>query len=325
MSEVVIRVDSGVEAGLGHLRRCLALAAALAERGLDARLLVPRDEVAVAKASSLGVAAVELHVEPGSDEDIALVREQAAGARALVVDSYAWQPDELAAANELVPTVAVADLGGAFHCSLVVDGGPDAAPPKYAGGQADLLLGPTYALLSRDLWDFDRPTPPAAPRVLLTFGGASGREVAQLAAAVDDATDAEVVVVAGPYADPAEIRELAPRAEVVVAPQTLTPLFAKSSVVVTAGGQTLLEVLRIGVPAVVVEIASNQAPGIAAAAARGAVVDAGLFDEDAPAHVAGAVAKLLADPAERERLATAGRGWVDGRGARRVAQRIAAL
>ena len=325
MNEVLIRVDSGAEAGLGHLRRCLALAAALVERGLDPQLLVPRDEVAVAKARGLGVAAAELDVAPGSDDDLAAVRERAADVRALVVDSYAWHPDALAAANELAPTVAVADLGGAFDCSLVVDGGPDAEPPKYTGSRAELLLGPRFALLSRDLWELERPAPPPEPSVLLTFGGASGRELAQLAAAVEEAAVARVVVVAGPYADPAEIRAIVPGADVVVAPPTLTPLFQTSSVVVTAGGQTLLEVLRIGVPAVVVEIASNQAPGIAAAAARGAVVDAGSFGDDAPARVAHAVATLLADPGERERLSAAGRGWVVGLGAGGVAERIESL
>jgi spore coat polysaccharide biosynthesis predicted glycosyltransferase SpsG len=242
-----------------------------------------------------------------------------------VVDSYAWQPEALAAAEEVAPTVAIADLGGAFTCSIVVDGGPDAEPAKYAGGSSELLMGPGYALLSRDLWELDKPTPPTVPSVLLTFGGASGEELARLAAAVAETTEANIIAVAGPYADADAIRTTAPGSTVVEAPPTLAPLFAASTVVVTAGGQTLLEVLRIGVPAVVVELASNQHPGIAAATARGAVINAGVFDSGAPARVAGVVRDLLADPDARDRLSAAGQGWVDGLGARRVAERIDAL
>jgi spore coat polysaccharide biosynthesis predicted glycosyltransferase SpsG len=325
MTRVVIRADSGAKAGLGHVRRCLALAAALAERGLEPELIIARDKVAVAKAQLSGIVAVEFDVEPGSREDIERVTEHSRGARALVVDSYTWQPEALGAAEEVAPTVAIADLGGAFTCSIVVDGGPDAEAAKYAGGSSELLMGPRYALLSRDLWELDTPTPPATPSVLLTFGGAAGEELAELAAAVAEVTDAAIVVVAGPYADADAIRAAAPTATVVEAPPTLTPLFATSTVVVTAGGQTLLEVLRIGVPTVVVEVASNQAPGIAAATARGAVIDAGVFDSRAPSRVAGVVGSLLTDLARRQELTAAGQGWVDGLGARRVAERIDAL
>jgi spore coat polysaccharide biosynthesis predicted glycosyltransferase SpsG len=325
MTRVVIRVDSGAEAGLGHLRRCLALAAALTERGLEPELIVPRDKVAIAKAKSAEIHAVELDAEPGSNEDLRGVSELARGARALVVDSYAWQPEAFAAVQQVTPTVAIADLGGAFACSIVVDGGPDAAPAKYAGGNAELLVGPRYALLSRDLWELEQPGPPAGPSVLLTFGGGSGEELARLTAAIAATTIGDVVVVAGPYADAEVIRAAAPTAKVVEAPPTLTSLFAAATVVVTSGGQTLLEVLRMGVPAVVVEVASNQAPGIAAATARGAVVDAGVFDAEAPERVAEIVGSVLSDAGTRERLTAAGQDWVDGLGARRVAARIDAL
>lgn len=321
----MIRVDAGAEAGLGHLRRCLALAAALGERGLEPEVLVARDEVGVEKAAAAGVRAVLLDVDPGSAEDARATTKRAHGMRALVVDSYAWSPSAVADAQRVVPTVAIADLGGAFACSAVVDGGPDAAPPKYAGSTAELLLSPTFALLSRELWEFDAAPPPADPTVLLTFGGSAGAELATLAEAVAEETNARVVAIAGPYADPRVIRASAPDVDVVVAPASLVPHFAASTVVVTAGGQTLLEVLRMGVPAVVVEIATNQAPGIAAASARGAVVDAGRFDTDAAPRVARRVSELLGDETARARLTAAGRGWVDGQGARRVAERIAAL
>jgi UDP-2,4-diacetamido-2,4,6-trideoxy-beta-L-altropyranose hydrolase len=325
MSRVVIRVDAGAEAGLGHLRRCLALAAALSERGLRPELIVPRDKTTVAKADEMRIPTIQLDAEPGSGEDIQLVMDRARGARALVVDSYAWEAEELAAGDVVAPTVAIADLGGSFACRVVVDGGPDAAPAKYDGTSAELLLGPRYALLSRDLWELEVTDPPLAPSVLLTFGGGSGADLARLASAIGDSTSAKVVVVAGPYADAEAIRSGNPNVTVVVAPPTLVPLFAASTVIVTAGGQTLLEVLRMGLPAVVVEVAPNQAPGIAAAATRGAVVYAGQFDAEAPGRVARAVESLLDDPRKRDRLTAAGQGLVDGRGAQRVAERIDAL
>ena len=88
---VVLRADGGRDAGLGHVRRCRALAAALAPWA-ECQLVV--DEA------------------PGLES--ALTAARARGAAALVVDSYRVSDDELARARVHVRVTARVDDTGRF-------------------------------------------------------------------------------------------------------------------------------------------------------------------------------------------------------------------
>jgi UDP-2,4-diacetamido-2,4,6-trideoxy-beta-L-altropyranose hydrolase len=102
---------------------------------------------------------------------------------------------------------------------------------------------------------------------------------------------------------------------------SLRDLTAAADLAVGGGGVTMLERCCMGLPAIVMTIADNQAPGTRALAAQGCIVhlgDAG----SAMNHLAAAAAELSADKARRDALSACGRLLVDGWGAARIAEQI---
>lgn len=351
---LVARPDAGPAAGLGHLRRCLTVAGALADLGTATVFVLPAGP-ATALAAAEGFAVEPAAGPPGSEADLAALLAAVArhGAGAVLVDGYAADAAWLDALGQATgPGVHIAVFDDLCReplpCALVVNGGLGAEQLPYRGAPGHdprLLLGAAYAPLRPAFATVGsaRAASGAAagagaagpPRVLVTFGGSDPAGMTPRALAALDlvAGPLAAVAVVGPLAANADaVRAAAAAArhpvEVVVAPPDLPALVADAALALSAGGGTLVELAAAGVPAVAVEVAANQRRGIAALAEAGAVVTAGAAGDPAPGleqRLAAEVAALLADPGRRGEMAAAGRGLVDGQGARRIAEALAAL
>jgi UDP:flavonoid glycosyltransferase YjiC (YdhE family) len=155
-----------------------------------------------------------------------------------------------------------------------------------------------------------------AGRLRVGVGGARGRRGPRIALSVG--------------LDPAAPRARVPRGVAVVQPQAFRRALAGAMVAVVAGGMTLYEACACGTPVVAVPVVPGQrtavrrfvraglAAGVPASQAR---VGSGHWSE----AVAAAVVDLLGDTDRRTRLARRGPRTIDGRGAARVADAIAAL
>ena len=112
----------------------------------------------------------------------------------------------------------------------------------------------------------------------------------------------------------------------VFGPVSLVGPMRAADLAVSAAGQTLYALARLGVPTVALELADNQRGGLAALEHAGAVRVAGRAGEPGlPDAVAAAVRELVTDDAARHRLARAAGSLLDGQGARRVAAEICRL
>ncbi|MBI1962822.1 MAG: hypothetical protein HYS37_05580 [Candidatus Rokubacteria bacterium] len=308
---VVLRADGGRDAGLGHVRRCRALAAALAPWA-ECRLVV--DEA------------------PGLES--ALTAARAGGAAALVVDSYRVSDDELARARVHVRVTARVDDTGRFPipADLVINPAVGLAPPATPGATR-YCLGPRFALLEPAFGvDPARASPGNVRRVLVVLGGASQAALmAAVARAVRAALPgAALDVVVGPIGDAADAvaRALPGGGGVTVhaAPESLRPLMLAADLAVSGGGVTALELAATATPTVAVRLSENQRRNLDGLERAGALVQAGdATDPGLAATVEAAVAALARDPARRRRLGELGRDLVDGRGATRVADELRAL
>jgi spore coat polysaccharide biosynthesis predicted glycosyltransferase SpsG len=308
---VVLRADGGREAGLGHQRRCRALAAALA----------PWAEVRIV-----------VEAEPGLASALAAARDL--GAAALVVDSYHVAPEALARARGAVRVTVRVDDTGRFPipADLVVSPATGLSPPA-APGATRYLLGPRFALLEPAFGaDPARASRGDVRRVLVVLGGATQAALmAAVARAVRAAlATAAVDVVVGPVGDAADAvaRALAGVGGVTVhaAPESLRPLMLAADLAVSGGGVTALELAATATPTVAVRLSENQRRNLDGLERAGAVVPAGdAADPGLAAAVEAAVAALARDPARRRRLGEQGRDLVDGRGVTRVADELRAL
>lgn len=323
---VAVRADGDPAAGLGHVRRCLALAAELAPSCRVRFLLRGSAEVA----DFVRQEGFPCDLVP-ADFEATLAAAGAVRAAGLVVDSYDVRDQDYGAARSRVPLLVVLDDFGhaSLSADLVVDPAPVAGPPRGRNG-GRYLLGPRYALLRREFAaPVRREVRRRVGRVLLILGGATPAPLTgTLARAARRALpDAQLDVVVGPAGDAPSVvaAELDGVCGVTIhhSPESIRPLMLESDLAVTGGGVTVFELAATGTPGVGVEIAPNQAPNLAGMAQAGALVAAGrASDGNLGAAVEKALARLAANPEERERMSRRGRELVDGRGAARVAEAI---
>jgi spore coat polysaccharide biosynthesis predicted glycosyltransferase SpsG len=155
-------------------------------------------------------------------------------------------------------------------------------------------------------------------RVLVATGSgefdALGGELAHALAAAAPAL--QVWLVRGPDARGAAPDEVS----TLSAPDSLLTPFLEADLVVTTGGQTVLEAVASGAPCVALPLVDNQRPQVAVLADAKALVRV-----DTPDEAVVAVGDLIQDGAGRRRLGSVGQATVDGYGALRIAFAIERL
>ena len=108
-------------------------------------------------------------------------------------------------------------------------------------------------------------------------------------------------------------------------PPSLAALMVQADLAVSGGGTTLYELACSGLPAIVLELADNQARGCRAMAAAGAVIYAGRAEAMDGRALGQLIADVLEDSDRRRRMTLAGTQLVDGLGADRVADALLSL
>ena len=292
---IVFVADAGPAAGLGHLSRCSSLAIALQVRGATTATYGVGLR---ADATRCGVT-----WEPVS-------RLDAGGASAIVIDSYGAADPLRAELAAVAPIVEFNDdPARKSDAALVIALEAGSARLNELAGFKWACLGPTF-------WWCRPSTPREVRRILVTTGGGdSGDLGSPLARGLGEAFEAaQVILVRGPYAPPAD---LGPGVTLVESPDDLFGTLNAADLVVSAGGQTMLEALAVGTPCVAMITADNQVPSARRLEAIGAVTVA----ESTPGAIAAAQC-LAGDPGRMLDQIEAGRQAIDGRGALRVAAAV---
>jgi UDP-2,4-diacetamido-2,4,6-trideoxy-beta-L-altropyranose hydrolase len=277
---------------MGHLSRSSALAVALSSKGISPFCLangirepIDRDGV---------------RWEPFVEDSLA----RAPKADVLVLDSYRLPPHGVTASRLVI---LHEEDPPPENAALVVNAGAD--PAKSGCGH---LYGFSYACLRPAFWGLPhRRAAPRVRRILVTTGSGDETHVAtSLADAARAAVpEGNVTLVRGPYMAAVDVAGV----ETVVSPDSLFPLLLDADLVVTAGGQTLLEAAAVGVPTIGVALTHNQEAQLQRLAQLGAVRRADI------AALPAALEELPADHQARRRLAERAQAAVDGYGALRVA------
>jgi UDP-2,4-diacetamido-2,4,6-trideoxy-beta-L-altropyranose hydrolase len=329
----VFLTHGGPGIGLGHVRRCLALARCLSARGAAVTFIISPDQAVkrLVEASGFGVAELPWEV----DFPAAIRTARDLGADAVVVDSYAATTAMFEALRATVEQVAVIDdlADRPLPVDVVINGGVSAESLTYAHTEATLLLlGPQYALI--DTAYAVAPMSRARARierVLVTLGGALQTPALRSAVAAVDAALGSVIVdvVAGPYADAAavvgDVVRCPTNRVVVHGPVSdLRPLMLEADVAVSGAGMTLYELAATATPSVMVLTAANQRLNVKGFVQAGAALFAGEANSvELGTAVESRLRELVASMKLRAALGTAARRLVDGQGALRLARAMA--
>ncbi|WP_277068816.1 spore coat protein [Saccharomonospora viridis] len=335
MRRLLLRADASSTIGVGHVSRMVAFAERARRRDWPVAFsgtLEGADWFA-ARLDELDVTVVD-PTDPGDDDALPdLVRKL--GSDVVVVDHY--DIGEVRSAVNAAGAALVSLEGGEFgrrEADVVVDSGLHSRP-RPDDGSGVVLRGPRYAPLREQIRHARRlraersaVRPGQPPEVVVVLGGGAvwREQVTRLAYRLRDTGlpfDADIVA----HGDP-DVPPPGPGQRFTVSkPDTRLPeRLATADLAVSAAGVTLLEACCIGVPTALVLLVDNQEAGYRAAVEQGFAVGlgrAGALD-DATETATETLARLLGDPARRERLASAAADVVDGLGADRVLEAVPA-
>ena len=335
----VIRADASPTIGGGHVHRCLSLAEALRSRGWRC-VLAAREETAAVVPLPDWLGRVVL-TGAAEEEPEAMRASLPAGADLLIVDHYgrsaAWEGRCRPWARRML---VIDDLADRPHdCDLLLDQAAGRVEGDYrrlVPEHCRLLLGPRVAILRpafaslREQALSRRRTP--GRRLLVNFGaadpdGLGGRILAALAA-IGEPFDLDLVCGASVEHLP-RLRRLAADlpGDVAVHGQVgdMAGLMARADLAIGAGGSASWERCALGLPAVILTLAENQAQNARTLAEAGAVLSMGFPAPGQEDRTARQALDLLKDGAALSAMAERAAALCDGLGAGRVCDAIDSL
>lgn len=332
---LLVRADASAAIGTGHVMRCLAVAQAWRRAG-GRVLLVQAEglESLERRWTEIGAEVTTICATVGSEADVlaTLAHAEKAGAEWILADGYRlgveWQRSVRAAGRRLM-LVDDYGHGGTYSAEVVLNQNLSASASLYprCDENVRLLLGARYVLLREEFlgWrHWRREHPERAAKILVTLGGSDPDNVTgRVLRGLVTLGGVEILAVVGsgnPHL--AELRALVSsalgRVKFVVDATNMPELMAWADIAVSAAGSTSWELAFIGLPAVQLVVADNQAGIAAALAAGGITISLGDFREVTPEQIAAAVVALSADGARRREMGARGRALIDGHGAARV-------
>ncbi len=327
---LVIRVDAGQTAGLGHMTRCTALAQAWSARGghvVFATAGAP--DAVVGELELQGFVVDRLPDDPGS----ARFEERLtpfSGAW-VVLDGYAFSADQTRLRQAGHPVLAIDDLAqlDRYDVDVILNQNVHAGDLQYpTAPETKVLLGTRYALLRREFIAHGPKAtlrPGRARRILVTLGGSDRfnqtAKVLNGLSLLSEPFEATVVVgAANTHAKTLteEAKRQGDRVRILKNPTNMPELMAWADIAVAAAGSTSWELAFMGLPTLAMTLSDNQRPVAVKLDAIGVSRSLGWRDDVTAATIAKAVNALLDDEAARHAMSSRGRELVDGRGADRV-------
>jgi UDP-2,4-diacetamido-2,4,6-trideoxy-beta-L-altropyranose hydrolase len=302
-----ILTEAGPPYGFGHLSRCLALADALEEKQIATTLFVQGKSIPQEMCGSRNL--FQFSWQADLQQTLLKLREFSL----IVFDSYSVELDFLRSLLTSVSALSLVidDLGSFVPPSpstIVLNSAFYAHDFVYKDCRFPHLIGPEYILLRKEFWDIKPSTKKSPPqKIFYQMGSLPNFEN---------------------HAD--HLRAILLRRYPLAALEGLDRLQAKSALemseimrtadlAVSAGGQTLYELLRYGIPALVFAVADNQIPTLKALSALGGVNYLG----DLASMLEGDAFSLLVEkeitnmPSDRSK-----NPLIDGQGARRVVKEL---
>lgn len=341
---LLIRADANVAMGTGHVMRCLALAQAWQDSGgrsvfvmadntpsLERRL---QDEGMEVERLAAGAGTVEDAAETGN-----IAREK--NADWILVDGYQFGSGYQAAIKKYGLKVLFMDdnvHAAPYSADLVLNQNVHARRDLYAqrDPSTQLLLGPRYAMLRREFgaWrNWRREIPTVGRKILVTMGGS---DPDNLTARVIEATqrlsspNLETTVLVGgsnPHLRTLEdlVRQQKLPMRLLIDASDISEWMTWADVAVAGAGTTFWEMCFLGLPSLLLVLASNQ-EGVAGTAGKmGIAYNLGNARELSGSTIEEKLAALLESEKERTKQSGNGRKLVDGRGAGRVVAFLSGL
>lgn len=332
------RADGGREIGMGHIRRCLSVSAALQELGGQTCFLVA-DDAAVSLLDAQGQDYRVLNSSWQNPEEelktmLPMLRESGKGV--FFADSYYVTAEYLRQIGELMPVCCMDDMGiSGLPVDLLINYNIFATSSLYTmgDGKTNYLLGTKYAPLRREFQNAYQPVREKAERVLITTGGSDRYDltgqILRNALQKPETKDLEYCVVSGPYNEHLpqllEMERKHGNVHIYSNVTRMSELMQSCDIAVTAGGSTMYELCAVGVPILCFSFVDNQEKIVEEFRKRRIVRFAGNYltqKEQMIPLLTEQIAALHDSVELRRSCSEKERELVDGQGAWRIAERL---
>lgn len=331
---IVIRCDGGHALGLGHVVRCLAIAAELRERFSAAvRFALGGDEAAFALVRAAAFPIERMGTARGASS---LANLAAATKPDLVLLDLRTPDDEaeIAALRRAGCRIAVLDDASprrlAADCSFFP---PSAAALDWSKARGERHIGFEWIPLRRQFARAPLRHAGAEPRALILGGGSDPQHIgrrflASAARALPASWRLDLVIGAAAAKDRSLDKlagKLGARLTIHRNVSDMASLMAEADLALASFGMTAYELAAVGVPMLLLCLSEDHRFSASFLGDAGAAEIAGIAKEVTDAALDKAIARLAGDAARREQLGRRARALIDGQGAARIAERLAAL
>jgi UDP-2,4-diacetamido-2,4,6-trideoxy-beta-L-altropyranose hydrolase len=332
---LILRCDANVVMGTGHAMRCLALGQAWQDLCGSVIFAMSTSTPAIEERISKEKMEV-VYIGSGTGtlqdaEELARVANSHSS-RWVAVDGYEFGVSyQQAIKNVGMKSLLISDATTPTDCvaDLILNQNAYAREEFYTHRNADsrLLLGVRFAMLRREFsaWkDWKRELTPRGSKVLLTMGGSDPGnmtlEVIEALGSVKENLDVAVVIGgSNPHVRSLETAASKfPGTLRLLTDISLPDWMAWADLAISGAGTTSAEICMMGLPAILIDIASNQTPVANELSRVGAAVHKTIADVQHRERFANCVRDILVSAEFRRSLSHTARSLVDGRGAQRV-------
>jgi spore coat polysaccharide biosynthesis protein SpsF len=329
----LIRCDGGGAFGYGHVKRMVSLARALRDReGVGVVFAVHGTPDAMMLIRRAGFEAEVIAAAQGALRMVAEARKP----DMLVCDLREnICAEELTAISQSVPLVAVYDDSSSRRLAADVAYYPE-VPQAHAldwtGSNCVPRIGWEWSLLGLTRTSCSLRSKSALPTLLVAMGGSDPfgltLQTANALSKLNRTFRARFVIGQGMANKERVARSvvaLSPTFETIEGADDLATEYASADLALAAFGVTAYELAAFGVPALYLALTPDHARSASAFESAGIGHCLGLADAVSDRQVRESVAALLAHPARRREMHTAGLATIDGQGAARIAADLCAV
>lgn len=250
------------------------------------------------------------------------------GLKIVVIDSYLAKPSVYENISKLASCAIYLDdnMRIAYPEGVVVNGAIYSNELNYSHRDGvTYMLGSQYMFLRKEFWSVPKKeVRDTTDNVLITFGGDDMRDMTPriLEFLMDQLPEVKKKVIIGKgFKNANRIKKIADSAtELIYSPTTeeIKNVMINSDIAISAAGQTLGELARVGVPAIAIGIADNQINNLTGWSKAGFIEYAGWYDDK---HLHEKLLSCIARLSPRDVRSvksSIGQGLVDGMGSLRI-------
>jgi len=325
---VVILTEGGTKSGLGHVTRCCSLYEAFEESGYSALLVIngePSDHPVITGKNVQFSNWIDNPADKPYFEEGPIV----------IIDSYLANYECYTRYSDNFDlTISLDDnIRMNYPAGIVLNGAMFAENVEYPKDPGiTYLLGAEYTPLRKEFWDVEsKKLNSKIQTVLITLGGSDTRNLTGpvVDLMLKSYPDLNLKVIANSEELASSIVEKGEnnRIEIIgnVDALMMKEAMLESDLAISAGGQTLYELARMGVPTIVIEVIYNQRDNVLGWSKAGFIDNSVKWDDEKFEQLILERMSVLLDPGIRQNRSDIGQKLMDGQGARRVSKRCIEL